>query len=97
MSILTDIKLWWLKSRVPTHVMDHVEVPPVENWKTVWERKRAEAKANYGKEFHCDETKPRETEKSRDLLEYEEASARAASQAHLERISKVRTITRIGK
>ena len=92
MSILTDIKLWWLKSRVRVVVMDHVNVPPVEGWKTIWERKRAEAKARHKKEFHTDEIKERETEKSRDLLEYDEASARATSQTHLERISRIRNI-----
>ena len=73
-------------------MMDHVPVQQPEDWKTFFERKRAEVKAKHKKEFHCDEIKPRETEKSRDLLEYDEASAKATSQAHLDRISKVRTI-----
>lgn len=92
MSILTNIKLWYLKSRVPVSVMDHVDVPPPEDWKAVWQRKRAEAKTKHKKDFHCDEIKERETEKSRDLLEFEEASERAKQHFQLDRISKVRTI-----
>ena len=94
MSILTDIKLWWIKNHAPVSVMDHIEVPPPDDWKAIWARKRADAKAKHKKEFHTDEIKERETEKSRDLLDYEEASAQAISQTHLERIQKIRTIKR---
>lgn len=79
-------------------VVGHVGISPEpieeikEQRKQADAAKRAAAKLRHGRDFHTDEIKKRETELSRDLVEFNEVSARASGSAQLDRISKVRTM-----
>ena len=79
-------------------VLDHVEVmmdnshAAKELRKQAMAAKRAEAKNRHGREFHTDDIKKRETELSRALLEFNEASAQTVKRGQLDRISKVRVV-----
>ena len=88
---------WWRAHKGDVSTLDHVPVIQSDDSKAVYTRKRAEAKAKHGRDFHTDEIKEREQPKSRDLLDFDEASERAKNDALLNKISNVRAMTRGGK
>lgn len=88
---------WWRSQRGDVATLDHVPVRGGNLTAKKLAKARAEAAKRHGKKFHADINHPRETPPSRALEDLQKAQADKDAEIKLERISKVRPMTRSGR